>query len=291
MVEISPTEIQYRGCAMTEGNGASAQNTYSLATGAGDPAARLHLLDEIYGASTRQMMLEAGLKPGMRVADMACGVGTVACWIAEQVGPTGKVVAVDISSAQLDVARGTWKTCHDLPEIDFVEASAYATGMPSESFDIVHARLLLCHLDQPDKALREFHRLLKPGGVVVCHELHVSGIVTCPPCSHHKRSIEIANARAASLGVSYDFGLKLPLALIDAGFRAPVVRMETPIYLSGPRKSLWEWTFVEACEGIVSDRVATAEEVAAVIAGMRSTREDERVLIAQWPMVGTWAKK
>jgi SAM-dependent methyltransferase len=276
---------------MIEMDGAASKNTYVLATGAGDPADRLRLVDEVYGASTRHMLLEAGLKPGMRVLDVACGVGTVSCWLAGQVGPTGKVVAVDISSAQLEVARETWKTCADLPEIEFIEASAYATGLPSESFDIVHARLLLCHLDQPDTALREFHRLLKPGGAVVCHELHLSGVLASPPCRHHRRSVEIGHARGEVLGVNYDYGLKLPVALIDAGFQTPVVRMETPVYLSGPQKRLWEWTFAEAAGGIVADRVATADEVDAVIAGMKATREDERVLIAQWPMVETWATK
>ncbi len=276
---------------MTERDGAALKSTYILATGAGDPADRLRLVDEVYGASTRQMLLEAGLKPGMRVLDVACGVGTVSCWMAGQVGPTGKVVAVDISSAQLDVARETWKAFSDLPEIDFMEASAYGTGLPSESFDIVYARLLLCHLDQPDKALREFHRLLKPGGAVVCHELYLSGAITSPPCRHHQRGVEIGHARGKLLGVNYDYGLELPVALMDAGFQAPVVRMETPVYLSGPKKRLWEWTFTEAVTGNMDNRVATEEEIAIVIEGMRSTREDERVLIAQWPMVGTWATK
>lgn len=276
---------------MTERNGVASEQTYVLGTGAGAPAARLRLLDEVYGASTRRMLLEAGLKPGMRVLDMACGVGTVSCWMARQVGPTGKVVAADISPAQLSEAREELKAFSDLPEIDFVEASAYDTGMPGESFDVVHARLLLCHLEQPDRALREFHRLLKPGGVVVCHELHLRGVMASPACRHHERSVEIALARGEAIGVNYNFGLELPVALMDAGFHAPVVHMETPMYLSGPKKQLWEWTFTEASEGIVSNRVASAEEIASVIAGMASTREDERVLVAQWPMVGTWAKK
>jgi SAM-dependent methyltransferase len=275
---------------MTERNGV-VQNPYVLATGAGSPADRLRLVDEVYGASTREMLLEAGLKTGMRVVDMACGVGTVTCWMAGQVGPTGKVVAVDISGAQLDVARETWRSCSDLPEIDFIEASAYETGLPGGSFDIVHARLLLCHLEEPARALREFHRLLKPRGVVVCHELYLSGVMTYPPCRHHQRSIEICHARGEAIGVNYDFGLKLPRALIDAGFQPPVVRMQTPMYLSGPRKGLWEWTFAEATEALVSSSVASASEVGTVIAGMRSTRDDERVLVAQWSMVETWATK
>src|SRR5260370_35509313 len=120
---------------MTESDDAAPQSTYVLATGAGDPAARLRLVDEVYGASTRQMLLEAGLSPGMRVLDVACGVGTVPCWMAGQVGPTGQVVAGDISSGQLAVARETGKAFSDLPEVDFIESSAYGTGLPVGNCD------------------------------------------------------------------------------------------------------------------------------------------------------------
>jgi ubiquinone/menaquinone biosynthesis C-methylase UbiE len=266
-------------------------NTYVLDTGSESAAARLRLVDEVYGTSTRLMLREAGLKPGMRVLDMACGVGTVSCWMAGEVGPTGKVVAADISAGQLEVARATWKACADLPEIEFVEASVYDTGLPAESFDLIHARLLLCHLDQPDKALREFYRLLKPGGVVVCHEIHLSGLVTSPACKHHERSLQIGRELGDAIGVNYDFGIELPRALLEAGFQAPAVRMETPVYLKGEKKRLWEWTFVEASPKIVSSGVASAEEIETVVAGMASTRGDERALVAQWPMVGAWAVK
>jgi hypothetical protein len=47
--------------------------------------------DEIYGASTRQMMLDAGLCAGMRVLDRACGTGIMSHWIAGQVGPMGDI--------------------------------------------------------------------------------------------------------------------------------------------------------------------------------------------------------
>lgn len=49
---------------MTVRDGAANRNTYVLATGAGDPADRLRLVDEVYGASTRQVLLEAGYSPG-----------------------------------------------------------------------------------------------------------------------------------------------------------------------------------------------------------------------------------
>ena len=101
----------------------------------------------------------------MRVLDMACGVGTVTCWIAEaRWAQAAWWWRADISPDQLAVARETWASCEGLQPVEFIEASAYDTGLPAESFDLVHTRLLLCHLNRPEDAIAEFYRLLKPGG-------------------------------------------------------------------------------------------------------------------------------
>jgi ubiquinone/menaquinone biosynthesis C-methylase UbiE len=237
------------------------------------------------------MLLEAGLRPGMRVLDMACGVGTVSCWLAGQVGPTGKVVAADISASQLGVARAAWEACGDLPEIDFVEASAYDTRMPAESFDLVHCRLMLCHIECPEAVLREFYRLLKPGGVLVCHELYLDGVLAAPRCKGYERSKEIGHAAAKVLGANYNFGLSLPAAAMDAGFQTPTIRLDYPMYLDGPKKRLMEWTIEEAVPMFLRSGATTQEEMTTVLAEMRRTTQNEKVLVAQYPLVGIWARK
>src|SRR6516165_10931935 len=77
---------------------------YVLATG---PAAdyRLRILHGLYGPGTRRLLLGAGLRRGMRVADVGCGVGMVTGLLAELVGPEGHVVGIDVSTAQLASAR------------------------------------------------------------------------------------------------------------------------------------------------------------------------------------------
>jgi ubiquinone/menaquinone biosynthesis C-methylase UbiE len=251
----------------------------------------LRLLDKVYGASTRRLLLDAGLKPGMRVLDVACGVGTVTCWMAEQVGEHGAVVAVDINADQLAVARATWASCDGLQPVEFLEASAYDTGLPAESFDVVHTRLLLCHLNQPEDAIAEFYRLLKPGGVFVCHDLYLSGMLSVPLTSAWTRSMEIGHALGRSIGVDYDHGLKLPMRMLEAGFQRPEVSFDMPVHIRGAEKRLWELTFAEAAPAIERAGVASAREVEELAAQMKLEAEDETTLMVTYPLLGAWAVK
>jgi ubiquinone/menaquinone biosynthesis C-methylase UbiE len=263
---------------------------YVLTTG-DSGADRLRLLDKVYGASTRRVLLEAGLKRGMRVLDMACGVGTVTCWIAERVGASGAVVAADVSPDQLAVAQATWADCDGLPPVEFIEANVYDTGLAAESFDLVHTRLLLCHLNRPEDAIAEFYRLLKPGGVFVCHDLYLSGMLSVPPSRAWARSMEIGHALGKSIGVDYDHGLKLPVRMLEAGFGTPEVSFDMPVYMCGAEKRLWELTFAEAGPAMVRAGVASAREVNELVEQMRIEAEDESTLMVPYPLLGAWAVK
>ena len=260
---------------------------YVLKTG-DSGAERLRLLDKVYGASTRRILLEAGLKPGMRVLDMACGVGTVTRWIAEQVGERGSVVAADVSPDQLAVARAT---CEGLSQVEFIEANVYETGLPSESFDLVHTRLLLCHLNRPQDAIAEFYRVLKPGGVFVCSDLYVSSMLSVPMTRAWTRSMEITGALGERIGVDYNHGLKLPMRMLEAGFRKPEVSFDTPVYMCGPEKRLWELTFAEVGPAFERAGVATVREVEELAAQMKIEAEDETTLMVQYPLLCAWAVK
>ena len=151
---------------------------YALATGEAADY-RLRILHDLYGPGTRRVLLESGLRRGMRVADLGCGVGMVTAVLAELVGPRGHVVGIDASGAQLAQAgerlngRGT--------NVRLVWASATDTGLPPGSFDLVYCRFLLIHLAEPERALREMFALLKPGGILVCEDGDLTASGSEPP--------------------------------------------------------------------------------------------------------------
>ena len=274
---------------MAEGAKGTASDVYVLDTGEA-AAERLRLLDKVYGPFTRKMLLDAGLREGTHALDLACGIGTVSCWMASQVGSTGSVIAADVNPDQLVVSKWHCAKCDHFP-IDYIEASAYSTDLESESFDLVHMRLLLCHLTEPARVLREVYRLLKPGGVLVCRDLKLSSLFCYPESAVFSRTIENGLAAGKALGVDYDYGVRLPADVMDAGFRAVDVRLEQPAYLRGPEKRLWEHTLAEAAPAILRVGGATEEELIGQLGELRRLAEDERVLIAQWCLPGVIAVK
>src|SRR5262245_48145325 len=96
---------------------------YILATG-GKDVERLRLLHEVYGPGTEALLHRVGLREGQRVVEIGCGSGNIACWVAERVGPSGTVVAIDNSPGQIEVARKQAQV-RGLGNIEFQVADAY----------------------------------------------------------------------------------------------------------------------------------------------------------------------
>jgi ubiquinone/menaquinone biosynthesis C-methylase UbiE len=100
----------------------------------------------------------AQIESGQRVLDVACGTGVLAIAAAEQVGPQGKVVGLDINEGMLEVARG--KSEH----IDWRHSQAEALPFSDASFDAVLCQFALMFFDDREAAVREMVRVLQPGG-------------------------------------------------------------------------------------------------------------------------------
>jgi len=108
----------------------------------------------------------AALLPGERVLDVACGTGLVSFAAARAVGPMGSVVGVDISGQMVETAACR---ARDLAETNtrFARMDAESLALPDAGFDVVLCALGLMYLPDPEQALREMRRVLRPGGRLV----------------------------------------------------------------------------------------------------------------------------
>lgn len=93
-----------------------------------------------------------------KALDLGCGTGNYTVELHKR---GFDVVGVDLSEKMLEIARGK------LPDVEFVRASAYNLPFDDESFDLVLSVTMFEFLREPERAVREIHRVLKPGGEVI----------------------------------------------------------------------------------------------------------------------------
>lgn len=119
---------------------------------------------QLFGPWARELVGRAGVPVGASVLDVACGPGTVTRVAAAAAGAGGRVRGSDISAPMLAVASSVAAE-PGAAQVEYVEGSATSLGFPGESFDIVLCQQGLQFFDDRAAAVREFRRVLKPGGI------------------------------------------------------------------------------------------------------------------------------
>ena len=138
-----------------------------------DTAAVLRLFDELAGEYDqhipffapfgRDLAAWCDLRPGQQVLDIAAGRGAVAGPAAQAVGPRGAVLAIDGSPSML---RALARDFGDVPQIETREMDAHHLAFPDASFDVVTCGLAFHIMHDPERAIAEAHRVLRPGGLL-----------------------------------------------------------------------------------------------------------------------------
>ncbi|HVL55296.1 MAG TPA: bifunctional demethylmenaquinone methyltransferase/2-methoxy-6-polyprenyl-1,4-benzoquinol methylase UbiE [Burkholderiaceae bacterium] len=105
---------------------------------------------------------QAAVRPGMRVLDVAGGTGDLASGLARRAQPGGEVWLTDISGSML--VRGRDRLLDEGLDLPAVQCDAETLPFPSQYFDRVAVAFGLRNMTHKDRALREMHRVLRPGG-------------------------------------------------------------------------------------------------------------------------------
>ncbi len=171
-----------------------------------------------------------GLKQGMKVADIGCGLGYLGFTYWEHFGKKGHYVGIDLSENLVKEATEMAKDWAKDGKAEFHQGSAYELKLKDNSFDVVMCQTLLMHLEFPEKALQEMKRILKPGGRIICIEPDNLANSTRPHVNTlYEESIDDMLLRFKVFYYGFkghqklqygdnSIGSKLPLLLAKAGF-------------------------------------------------------------------------
>lgn len=104
------------------------------------------------------------LESGMTLLDCGCGPGTVTLGLAQAVAPV-RAIGIDLEPSMVARARA-FATERQVENVEFRVADIHELPFSDASFDVVFTSAVLEHLGEPDRALREIYRVVKPGGLV-----------------------------------------------------------------------------------------------------------------------------
>ena len=177
--------------------------------------------------------------PNITLLDVGAGSGTISASLAKYM-PQGRLTVTDLSEDILKRAADCTRKA-DVSNIKFQPASIYELPFPDESFDIVHASMVLCHLDAPVDALKEMIRVTKKGGIVANRESDLRAWSWWPQLpglakSHH---LQLETHRLA--GGSIDGGAKMVSWALQAGVNREQITasMGTWCYSTPEERQIW----------------------------------------------------
>ncbi|GKQ38205.1 methyltransferase domain-containing protein [Streptomyces sp. A012304] len=238
----------------------------------------------LFDPTTFRHLERFGIGPGWRCWEVGAGGTSVVSWLAKKVGPTGKVVATDIDTSRLAPAGR--------PPVEVRVHDVGAEEPPGEHFDVVHARLVLVHVPEREKALRSMIRALRPGGRLLIEDADPAlQPLVCP--DEHGPEQQLANRLRHGFrtllkerGADLSYGRRLPRLLREAGLHH--VEADAYFPLASPACAALESATVRQIrDDLVAADLATDEDIDQHLANVASGSMD----LATAPMISAWGRK
>lgn len=264
---------------------ASPNDGYLLDNVQPEAGTRFDALGELFDPSTFRHIEDLGIAPGWRCWEVGAGGPSVVTWLADRVGPTGRVLATDIDTSWAAGAAG-----------GAVEVLRHDVGRDEPpaggGFDLVHARLVLVHVTDRERALRAMAASLRPGGRLLLEDADPAmQPLICP--DEYGPEQKLANtlrsgfrSLLASRGADLSYGRKLPRLLREAGLTDVAADAYFPI--TSPACAVLESATVrQVRDRLVAAGLATDEDIDRHLANIAAGRLD----LATSPMISAWGRR
>lgn len=210
------------------------------------------------------------LTPDLTVLDVGCGPGTIT---AELAGRVAHVTAVEVTEQALGLARAE-VAARGLTNVDLVVTDVHALALPDDSFDVVHAHQVLQHVADPVAALREMHRVCRPGGLVAVRDSDYAGFTWWPQLPALDRWRELYQRAASANGGQPEAGRRLLSWAHAAGLDDVTPGASTWCFATPEDRAWWG--------GMWADRVVGSALATQLLAAGWATQEELEELADGW---------
>ena len=260
---------------------------YTLEQGLG-VRERMDLLAAVHGPATSALLDRLGVPDGARCLDLGCGGGHVAFELARRVGPTGRVVGIDLDKALLAVAREE-AMAQELDNITF--RAARAEDVSETGFDLVFSRFLLSHLRDREQVAAVMASAVSPNGRVIVEDTDWYGSFTYPRCPAYEQWVAWFREAVHRNGGDLDLGPTLPSLLHACGLEEIGVEVTQRAELDGPYKQLQQMSMGKTRAAILAAGVVEADAYDRAHAELQAFTGDPTTLIAAPRVVHTWGTR
>jgi ubiquinone/menaquinone biosynthesis C-methylase UbiE len=216
---------------MTAATAPDASEVYALGSNSAESARLRRQSDELRPQSA-ELLERIGLASGQSALDLGCGPSGIIDLLAATVGPGGRVVGLDADPAHTAMAS-QYARARGLDNVAVLTADARHTGLPPDSFDLVHARTLLVTIPEPEEVLAEMVRLAKPGAWIASQEADVEHTLCYPSLPAWDRLHELFQSGFSRTGANPCLGRRLGELYRQAGLEDIEVVIHAPAYPAG----------------------------------------------------------
>ena len=219
--------------------------------------ARLGLQHRVWRARTLKCWRRAGITAGWRVLDVGAGPGYATLDLAELVGPTGAVIALERSARFLEFGRQSCRQ-RGFSSVTFRETDLMQDSLGELNADAAWCRWVASFVSSPAKLVQNIAAALRPGGVAIFQEyVDYRSWRLAPRGDRHEDFVHEVMASWRAAGGEPDVARLLPGLLVEAGF---AIHHLAPIVLA-VRPSDWEWQWPASFIEINLRRLVALERV------------------------------
>jgi SAM-dependent methyltransferase len=244
-----------------------------------------------YETQARWLLDQLAVQPGWRVADLGCGPIGILDLLAERVGTSGTVVGIDREARFVEMAQNLIAE-RNLSTVQILQADATSTGLPENSFDLVHERLVLLQQPDPMPLLSEMARIVRPGGWMALEDIDSVSLGCEPSHPAWTQLLEAFNTICREYGMDVYLGRRLPGLLRKVGLADVQAQVHVQLAQPGDYSRTLLLSLVGGVQrGIIDRGLLTESDLLAQMDAVKAHLRNPETVVIGVLFFQAWARK